>query len=145
MKFRNLNLINEKGFTLIELLIVVVIIGILASTGVAVYARHINSSHASESLHMLEAIISYTKSYHRAHQYWPPRKCNTHNHETDEWIDEVVGEDNVYFEYHYDRDELQIRAHGKKGGKLFDKKEEITYKLETGEWSATARLVDILP
>jgi prepilin-type N-terminal cleavage/methylation domain-containing protein len=135
----------ESGFTLIELLIVVVIMGTLAATGVAAYSRHITSSRAAESLQMLEAIISYCKSYHRAHARWPSENCHTHNNETNEWIDEVVGDGNVYFDYHYDQNRLEVRAHGKRDGELFDRDDRLFYYLDTQQWSATDRLEDIMP
>jgi prepilin-type N-terminal cleavage/methylation domain-containing protein len=133
----------EKGFTMIELLAVVVIIGILTATGMAIYSRYLTSARASEALQMLEAVISYCTSYNRAHGTWPPEECHTDNVAPFEWIDEVVGEDNTYFEYHYDHNELQIRAEGK--ASPFSQSDVLIFNLATQQWSATGHLLDVIP
>jgi type IV pilus assembly protein PilA len=55
--------LNNQGFTLIELMVVVVIIGVLSTLAVVGYRKLVDSSHATEASHMVQAIRVAQESY----------------------------------------------------------------------------------
>jgi len=54
----------QEGFTLVEILIVVVIIGILASIAVPIYAAYVKRGYASDAKTQIRAIYDSSKFYH---------------------------------------------------------------------------------
>jgi len=55
---------RDKGFTLIELMMVVAIIGILASLGVAAYQTYIARAQVSEAIHLMSGQKSLVLEHH---------------------------------------------------------------------------------
>jgi prepilin-type N-terminal cleavage/methylation domain-containing protein len=53
----------QRGITLVELMVVVVIVGILASTGIAAMRKHTNASRSSEALAMVQSIRAAEEQY----------------------------------------------------------------------------------
>ena len=62
---------NHNGFTLIELLVVVVIIGILASIGIASYNSSINNAHYGKVISDFEEISLAAKRYYLKYGIYP--------------------------------------------------------------------------
>ena len=161
---------NERGFTLIELLIVVVIIGILAAVGVPIYSRYITSARASEAPTQIMALREYAQSYLRAHPDLlfassgllggTAEDCdavaaasgNCSEGGTEDWVNQVVGADNVYFSYSWDSTDYTLRATA--NADLCDSCEgdQMIFSFNPqgggGTWGVndmTSRLVDVLP
>jgi len=161
---------TEEGFTLIELLITVVIIGILASVGVPVYSRYITSARASEAPTQIMALREYALSYLRSHpdtlfgsrgllnasaEDCSPNPARAPCAETNsrDWVSEVVGDDNVYFNYYWSGGSTR-RLGAEAGGNLCSSctGDKMWYVFNSngagGRWSVSpsdSRLLDILP
>ncbi len=170
--FRLKNLNTESGFTLTELIIVIVVIGILAAIGVPAYIRHINHSKAAEAPTIITALVEYAEGYARAHPEIASSTTYTDwgmlgsDAETDvvdgDWVEEVVGADNIYFNYYYDVECDTVNGTYKasgpclfaagKGGE-FNTDDELVYFLDPlgngsiggAWWSGNERLVDVMP
>lgn len=54
---------TERGFTLTELMVVVVLVGILATVGVATFRRELAASQSSEASSVIQAIRGAQESY----------------------------------------------------------------------------------
>ncbi len=141
--FKSKTLAKADGFTLLELLIVVVIIGLLAAVGFPVYTRYITSAKAAEAHQMLSSVITHYKSYQRAHGRGPEGgNCDTTALDG-EWIDEVIGDKNQYFEFYYYNifgwDFFRVRGKASP----FTTNDQMFYFPNTNIWLTTGRLRDI--
>ncbi len=170
--FRLKKLLTQSGFTLIEFMIVIVLIAILAAVAYPTYIRYINHAKAAEAPNVMTALIEYAEGYARAH----PEITTTATYadwgmlgtdaETDivdgDWVEEVVGNNNEYFDYFYNVDcDIVNGTYTATGpcifaagrGGEFAAEDELVYFLDplgngtigNNWWSANERLVDIIP
>ncbi len=160
---------NQAGFTLIELLIVVTIIGILAGIGVPIYSRYLFSAQAAEAPSQLMALIGFVQGFGRAHPegaFTGPLGDNAERLtsdvaiDTSDWVEEVVGTRNEYFDFYYwapgncplgGSGGACLEARGD-GDPFLVTNRMFVYldtdgngNLDIEVWSSTGRLSDVLP
>jgi prepilin-type N-terminal cleavage/methylation domain-containing protein len=59
---------GERGFSLTELMVVIALVGILATLGVAAFRKEVAASKASEAIVVIQAIRAAQESYRAEHQ-----------------------------------------------------------------------------
>ncbi len=127
---------NEGGFTLVELLIVLVIIGILASTAVPKYNQYISTAKAAEAPGMLGALITYAEGYSQSHDDQYPV--------TTDWTNRF--DDNaIYFVYSYSPEAVTVTARGRGRDNRITNNDSLTYHLITQRWTSTGNMDAIQP
>ncbi len=128
---------NEGGFTLIELLIVVVILGVLASTAVPKYNQYISTAKAAEAPIMLAAMITYAESYSMSHDdQWPTDS---------EWTARFIDDNKRYFNYVYSPVDVTLTARGRGMDNRITNNDTLTYHLVTGRWTSSGSMDAIQP
>lgn len=85
---------TKRGFTLIELLVVIVIVGILASTGLVAYTGFIERAKQKNASEMCAQIATaWTNYYYDTMKgHWPSKLDNSSTQEMDTEMCEILGE-----------------------------------------------------
>jgi len=146
---------KEAGFTFFELMTTVGIVAILAAVAVPIYTRYITSAKAAESVTIIMALVEYAESYARSHPNDPfgGPLASDQDHSTpdgtdadgtsNDWVSEVVGNDNKYFNFSYSSTTHTIMAAG--DGYPFSSTDTLVYDLDDQSWLATGKLKEVTP
>lgn len=82
---------TKRGFTLIELLVVIVIVGILASTGLVAYTGFIERAEQKNAADMCAQIATAWTRYYDEIGFWPSVLDTSSSQEMDTEMCEILG------------------------------------------------------